>query len=425
MRRQPPAPRSIGRRRASGPSLVVVPGRGGLVGLLVDPPDVQVAAEEPDGVEVLAPGAHRRRGGLDEAGVDAAVARIEGVLLLGGQLAGPPVAVERGDGEGVEGVGEEMEVIEALHHRGHVVDIRGIDMVDESLDLGQLAGGGVARQHHDRVVDDARHVDHVLLEGLGDIAGAVDAPHAVAPLGESLDERQLAVGGAAVDEHVVGGAGADVDVLAVMADDHREGAFQVIVSHDGKNVYVGARTAHNVLVYSRAANGKLTLIQTLTEGSNGVRGIDGARYITEAFEENVVYVSGIVHNTIVVLARDPATGELTQIQTLINHVNATDINNVTAMVESFDHLHLFATAFNSFAITSFHRDRRTGKLTAEEQDTFDPGDGSVNPGLIQPTSAAMSPGGQNLYTVGFFGGNLNVWRINEKSHEPATAGDDN
>ncbi len=207
--------------------------------------------------------------------------------------------------------------------------------------------------------------------------------------------------------------------------DGLEGAFPVIVSRDGKNVYVGARTAHNVLVYSRAGNGKLTLIQTLTEGTGGVRGIDGARYITEAFEENVVYVAGIVHNTIAVLARDPATGELTEIQTLIDHVNATDINNPTAMVESFDHLHLFVTAFGSFALTSFHRDRRTGELTAQEQDTSDPGDGSVNPGLIQVTSAAMSPGGQNLYTVGFFGGNLNVWRINEKSHEPGAAEDGN
>lgn len=199
------------------------------------------------------------------------------------------------------------------------------------------------------------------------------------------------------------------------------GAFPVIVSRDGKNVYVGARTAHNVLVYRRAGNGKLTLIQTLTEGVGGVIGIDGARYITEAFEGNVVYVSGIVHGTIAVLARDPGTGELTQIQVLISDHNAIDIVNVTAMVESFDHQHLFATAFGSFALTSFHRNRTTGKLDHQEQDTFDPGDGSVDAGLIQITSAAMSPGGQNLYTVGFFGGNLNVWHITEKSHEPAAA----
>ena len=196
------------------------------------------------------------------------------------------------------------------------------------------------------------------------------------------------------------------------------GAFPVIVSGDGKNVYVGARMDHTVLVFSRAGNGKLTLIQTLTEGHGGVIGIDGARYITESFEGNVVYVAGVVHSTIAVLARDPATGELSQIQVLINHVNATDINTPTGLVESFDHQHLFVTGFGSFALTSFHRDKRTGKLGHQEQDTFDPGDGSVNPGLIQIIAAAQSPGGQNLYTVGFFGGNLNVWKITEKSHEP-------
>lgn len=201
------------------------------------------------------------------------------------------------------------------------------------------------------------------------------------------------------------------------------GAFPVIVSRDGKNVYVGARMDHTVLVFSRAGNGKLTLIQTLTEGDGGVIGIDGARYILESFEGNVVYVAGTVHSTIAVLARNPATGELSQIQVLINHVNAIDINTPTGLVESFDHQHLFVTGFGSFALTSFHRDKRTGKLGHQEQDTFDPGDGSVNPGLIQIIAAAMSPGGQNLYTVGFFGGNLNVWRISEKSHEPGEPAD--
>lgn len=199
------------------------------------------------------------------------------------------------------------------------------------------------------------------------------------------------------------------------------GAFPVAVSHDGKNVYVGARLDHNVLVYSRARSGKLTLVQTLTEGVNGVIGIDGARWITEAFEGNVVYVAGPVHNTIAVLARNPATGTLSEIGVKINHVNATDLAGPTSLVESFDHQHLFVTAFASFALDSFHRNRRTGKLGGQEQDSFDPGDGSVNPGLIQIISAAMSPGGQNLYTVGFFGGNLNVWKINENSHEAGTA----
>lgn len=200
-----------------------------------------------------------------------------------------------------------------------------------------------------------------------------------------------------------------------------KGAFPVTVSRDGKNVYVGGRLDHTVLVFSRGKNGGLTLIQTLTEGSGGVIGIDGARAITEAFEGNIVYVAGSVHNTIAVLARNPATGTLSEIQIIINHVNATDLAGPTSLVESFDHQHLFVTAFASFALDSFHRSRRTGKLVSQEQDTFDPGDGSVDQGLIQIISAAMSPGGQNLYTVGFFGGNLNVWQISENSHEAGTA----
>lgn len=200
-----------------------------------------------------------------------------------------------------------------------------------------------------------------------------------------------------------------------------KGAFPITVSRDGKNVYVGGRLDHTVLVFSRGKNGGLTLIQTLTEGSGGIIGIDGARAITEAFEGNVVYVAGSVHSTIAVLARNPADGTLSEIQVIINHVNATDMAGPTSIVESFDHQHLFVTAFGSFALDSFHRNRRTGKLVGQDQDTFDPGDGTVNQGLIQIISAAMSPGGQNLYTVGFFGGNLNVWQIKENSHEAGTA----
>jgi 6-phosphogluconolactonase (cycloisomerase 2 family) len=200
------------------------------------------------------------------------------------------------------------------------------------------------------------------------------------------------------------------------------GAFPAAISSDGKNVYVGGRLDHTVLVYSRARNGRLTLIQTLAEGVGGVIGIDGARYIAESFDGKTVYVAGLAFNTIAQLARDPATGMLTEVGIIIWHVNGVlGLATPTSLVESFDHQHMFTTAFGSFALDSFHRDRRTGLLGVEEQHTFDPGDGSVNAGLIQVISAAMSPGGQNLYTVGYFGGNLNVWKITERSHEPGDA----
>jgi 6-phosphogluconolactonase (cycloisomerase 2 family) len=194
-----------------------------------------------------------------------------------------------------------------------------------------------------------------------------------------------------------------------------KGVFPVIVSRDGKNVYAGARTDHTVLVYSRASNGKLTLVQTLTEGVGGVKGIDGARYILESFEGDTIYVAGLAHNTIAVLHRDSA-GKLTEIQTIIWKVNATGLAQPVALAESFDHLHLFAASFGDFGLDSFHRDRVSGKLTTQEQDTEDPGDGSL--GLLQVISIAMSAGGQNLYSAGYFSGTLGVWQITEKSHEP-------
>jgi 6-phosphogluconolactonase (cycloisomerase 2 family) len=206
------------------------------------------------------------------------------------------------------------------------------------------------------------------------------------------------------------------------------GVFPITVSYDGKNVYVGGRTDHTVLVYQRLKGGTLKLIQTLTEGVDGIRGIDGARYITEAYEQNVVYVAGLVHNTVVVLQRDPATGMLTdEIQVLIHKVNAGGLASPSALVESYNHQHLFAAGFGSFAVDSFRRNSRTGLITSQEQEIQDPGDDSL--GLIEVTSLAMSPGGANLYAVATFSDTLVVFDIAENSHEthpvvPATGSDD-
>jgi 6-phosphogluconolactonase (cycloisomerase 2 family) len=200
------------------------------------------------------------------------------------------------------------------------------------------------------------------------------------------------------------------------------GAFPAAVSADGKNVYVGSRHDPNLLVFSRAANGKLTLIQNLQEGTGGVLGIAGARYILQSFQGNNVYVAGDTHNDIVQFARDPGTGMLTQVGITIWHLHGVlGLSTPTFLVQSFDHGHLFTNGFDTNSLDSFHLDRRTGAVGVQEQLSFDPGDGSVNPGLIEIIAGAMSPGGQNLYTVGFFDGTLNVWKITEVSHEPSDA----
>jgi 6-phosphogluconolactonase (cycloisomerase 2 family) len=202
-----------------------------------------------------------------------------------------------------------------------------------------------------------------------------------------------------------------------------KGAFPVTVSSDGKNVYVGARLDNTVLVYSRDRAGKLTLIQTLADTVGGVIGIGGARSIIESFDSKFVYVSGIANNTVAVFSRSLATGKLSQIQVVIWHVNNVFFfHTPTTLVQSFDHQHLFVTAFDSFSLDSFKLDRRTGLVGAEELHVADPGDGSVNPGVIEVVSEAMSPGGQNLYTVSYFTGALNVWKIAEHSHELSAPG---
>ncbi|HVT57965.1 MAG TPA: beta-propeller fold lactonase family protein [Thermoanaerobaculia bacterium] len=194
------------------------------------------------------------------------------------------------------------------------------------------------------------------------------------------------------------------------------GAFPVMVSGDGRFVYVGGRLDNTVKVYGRDRFGKLSLVQTLNEGQNGVFGIAGARYILESGDAQTVYIAGLAHSTLAVFSRNASTGKLTEIQLLANKVaGITGLASPTSIVESYDHLHLFVVGFDSFAIDSFHRNRLNGKLTRLEEETQD-SVGDVT-GLVQVISAAMSPGGHNLYAVSFFSNSLSVFNIQEIDHD--------
>ncbi len=93
----------------------------------------------------------------------------------------------------------------------------------------------------------------------------------------------------------------------------------IAVSGDDRFVYVGSRAGATLSVFSRdPATGVLTEIQTIRNGEDGVLGMRGLSDVLVSGDDGLVYVAGEEDNTIVVFARDPVSGKLVYVQRLRN-----------------------------------------------------------------------------------------------------------
>jgi 6-phosphogluconolactonase (cycloisomerase 2 family) len=96
------------------------------------------------------------------------------------------------------------------------------------------------------------------------------------------------------------------------------GITDVVVSHDGKNVYTAALGASTVAWFSRTADGTLTYQGCISSTSGGPTGCGSARGLLNASAigidhfDKAVFAAGFDSNMIGVLHRDAMTGALTQ-----------------------------------------------------------------------------------------------------------------
>ena len=89
------------------------------------------------------------------------------------------------------------------------------------------------------------------------------------------------------------------------------------MSPDGRNVYVASLYDHAVAIFSRNAsdNGKLSFIQVLKDGQNGVDGLDGARSVTVSPDGRNVYVASFGDDAVAIFSRNASdNGKLSFIQ---------------------------------------------------------------------------------------------------------------
>jgi DNA-binding beta-propeller fold protein YncE len=216
----------------------------------------------------------------------------------------------------------------------------------------------------------------------------------------------------------------------------------VVVSPDGKNVYVGDFAGSGVTVFSRAAgSGALTQLGgtagCITEAANegcakGVQ-MDHIEGMAINPSGSTVYTAAAFGSAISILQRNASTGELTQatngngcitVEAVSGCAQGYQFAGVNALVVSPKGGNVYATSLTSSSVTMFRPTEGGGLAQPERPKGENVPEGLGNPNgclvylrapgcsfgraMSVPEGLALSPDGANLYVAAFLTGAMDV-----------------
>ncbi len=167
---------------------------------------------------------------------------------------------------------------------------------------------------------------------------------------------------------------------------------------DGKNIYVANYTGNSIVSFNRnASTGTLSFNTVIKEGITGNAGLINPTIIATDKDGKNAYVASIFQPSLSVFTRNPSTGELVFQQLIQDGVNGISLRKTGAILVSPDGKYLYATDYSNFSILVFDRDLSTGKLTFKQ--ILQEG---INDILIVGAGAklALSDDGKFLYSTG-------------------------
>jgi len=179
-------------------------------------------------------------------------------------------------------------------------------------------------------------------------------------------------------------------------------AVAVNTSANGHQVYVVSDGEGAITTFKRKKNGTLKQVDSDVDGHHGVTGMAGAYEPVVSGDGRSVYVPTDDDDTIVTFKRDRHTGKL-------DFVNHRPVAESYDAVVSGDGKNVYAAAYNGNGASSldvFKRDRSNGKLTFKTS-LVDGVDGVEVNGLWR---VAISPDDRNLYTADYSASSVGVFK---------------
>jgi 6-phosphogluconolactonase (cycloisomerase 2 family) len=168
----------------------------------------------------------------------------------------------------------------------------------------------------------------------------------------------------------------------------------VIVSPDGRNVYVTAYEDNSVVVFDRdASTGRLAFAQVFRAGVDGVHGLTGASSLTLSHDARYLYVTSELEGALVVFSRDPSTGLLTWLGRVKDGESGIDgMAGARSVAVSPDGRHLYVSGRWEPGPAIFERDQFNGAL-------YFRGVPSGGPVQYEYASVLVSPDGKHVYVT--------------------------
>lgn len=196
------------------------------------------------------------------------------------------------------------------------------------------------------------------------------------------------------------------------------GAEGVVVSPDGRNVYVAAQGDSAVSTFARdPATGALTYGSCISSGAVGCGATTPApgdllypRGATIAPDGLGVYIAG-ANSGVAAFRREPSTGALTWVQSTAELAPAL----VVGVAVSPDGSSVYAGSVNRSAVFGFRRDVTTAMLTAAGC-VKDPSSvatcAATSGGMPGTEGVVVAPDGASLYSTSFYGSALATFARN-------------
>lgn len=203
-----------------------------------------------------------------------------------------------------------------------------------------------------------------------------------------------------------------------------DGAYDVAISPDGKSLYVASFNADSLTAFAR--NAQTGSLRQLGNGAGCIvedpwdaacvegMGLDNPAAVVVSPDGRSVYVASYYSHAIASFARDRATGALTQLARPDACISASELEfgctngealgGATALVVSPDGRHVYVAAALSNAVSVFARNASTGALRElgciRDSGATGPGDPcTAANGLDAATSIAISRDGRNVYVA--------------------------